>query len=179
LLPSPVDEHWHEYKTTITTVAERILGEMDKRRRSDWFDEECQVVTDEKNEAYKRMLQRSGTRGSTEEYRNKRREEKKVHRKKKCTYENQRINDIEGFRNKNETRRFYKLLNSERKTYKPRITMCRDVDGTILTGKTQILDRWVEHFDKILNSNGNTNEEVVVEDITEEVEEHPQPTKMK
>jgi hypothetical protein len=55
--------------------------------------------------------------------------------------------------------------------------MCRDVDGTILTGKTQILDRWVEHFDKLRNSNGNTNEEVVVEDITEEVEEHPQPTK--
>jgi hypothetical protein len=55
--------------------------------------------------------------------------------------------------------------------------MCRDVDGTILTGKTQILDRWVEHFDKLLNSNGNTNEEVVVEDIIEEVEEHPQPTK--
>jgi hypothetical protein len=34
-LVKSIDEHWHEYKTTITTVAERILGEMDKRRRSD------------------------------------------------------------------------------------------------------------------------------------------------
>jgi hypothetical protein len=115
-----MNDQWHEYKTIITTAAERTLGEIDKRRRNDWFDEECQAAINEKNEAYKQMLQRSGTRDSTEEYRNKRREEetrgevrREGHRKKKCTYENQRINDIEEFRNKNETRRFYKLLNSE------------------------------------------------------------------
>jgi hypothetical protein len=35
------------------------------------------------------MLQRVGTEQSTEEYKNKRREEKKVHREKKRNYENQ------------------------------------------------------------------------------------------
>jgi hypothetical protein len=39
------------------------------------FDDECEVVTREKNEVYVRMLQRSSKRGLTEEYRNKRREE--------------------------------------------------------------------------------------------------------
>jgi hypothetical protein len=36
------------------------------------------------------MLQRVGTRQSTEEYKNKRKEEKKAHREKKRNYENQR-----------------------------------------------------------------------------------------
>jgi hypothetical protein len=42
----------------------------------DWYDDECEVVTREKNEVYARMLQRRSTRELTEEYRNKRREEK-------------------------------------------------------------------------------------------------------
>jgi hypothetical protein len=50
---------------------------MDRREVKDRFDYECEVVTREKNEVCVRMLQRSSTRGLTEEYRNKRREEKR------------------------------------------------------------------------------------------------------
>jgi hypothetical protein len=50
---------------------------MEKMEVKDWFDDECKVVTREKNKVYARMLQRSSTRGLTEEYRNKRREEKR------------------------------------------------------------------------------------------------------
>jgi hypothetical protein len=50
---------------------------MERRDVKDWFDDECEVVTREKNEVYAQMLKRSSTRGLTEEYRNKRREEKR------------------------------------------------------------------------------------------------------
>jgi ssRNA-specific RNase YbeY (16S rRNA maturation enzyme) len=69
----------------ITTADEETLGEMGQREVKDWLGDECEVVTREKNEVYVRMLHRSSTRELTEEYRNKRREEKKVHRRKKRT----------------------------------------------------------------------------------------------
>jgi hypothetical protein len=45
------------------------------------------------------MLQRVSRRQSTEEYKNKRREEKNLHRKKKRNYENQWMKDTEESRN--------------------------------------------------------------------------------
>jgi hypothetical protein len=48
-----------------------------------WFDEECEQVTNQKIQAYKRMQQKNHTRGAVEEYCEVRREEKRVHKKKK------------------------------------------------------------------------------------------------
>jgi hypothetical protein len=45
---------------------------MNKVKANDWFDEECEVASWEKNKAYLLMLQRVSTRQSTEEYKNKR-----------------------------------------------------------------------------------------------------------
>jgi hypothetical protein len=60
-------------------------------------------------------------------------------------------------------------------SFKPRVTMCRDMDGNIITGKIQILDRWVEYSDELLNGNVNTHEQSAIEDYTEEVDENHLP----
>jgi hypothetical protein len=74
--------------SAITTAAEETIGVMDKMKTNDWFGEECKVASREKNKAYLLMIQRVGTGQSTKEYKNRRREGKKVHRKKKRNYEN-------------------------------------------------------------------------------------------
>jgi hypothetical protein len=79
LFVNSTNEHWH----AITTAAEETMGVMDKVKTNDWFDEEGEVASQEKNKAYLPILQRVSIRQSTEEYKNKRREEKKVHIKKK------------------------------------------------------------------------------------------------
>ncbi|PSN32704.1 hypothetical protein C0J52_24853, partial [Blattella germanica] len=80
-----------------------------KERVKEWFDEECEQITKEKNEAYLCMLQGSCTRGSTEEYKKRRREEKKIHRRKKRLYETELAKEIEENRVLN-IRKFYKRL---------------------------------------------------------------------
>jgi hypothetical protein len=82
-----IDEQWSTIRKAIITTAEETLGVTDKVKTKDWFDEECEAITEKKNRAYLQMPQRGHTRQSTEEYKNKRREEKKVHRKKR-EYEN-------------------------------------------------------------------------------------------
>jgi hypothetical protein len=141
----------------------------------DRFDDECEVVTREKNEVHVRMLQRSSTRRLTEEYRNKRRKKKSIegtnaHMKNQC------IKDTEELRNENESGKLYKPVNTEWKAFKPRVTMCKDMDGNIITGKIKILDRWVECFDELLNRNVCTHEHSPTEDYTEEVDENYKPT---
>jgi hypothetical protein len=77
------NEHWPAIKSAITTAAEETIGVMDKVKDNDWFDEECEVASWEKNKAYLLMLQRVSTRQSTEEYRNKRKEESSQKEEKK------------------------------------------------------------------------------------------------
>jgi hypothetical protein len=81
------DEQWSTIKKDIITTAEETLGVIDKVKTKYWFDEECEAVTENKNNIYLQMLQTGHTRESAEEYKNKRKEEKKIHRKKKREYE--------------------------------------------------------------------------------------------
>jgi hypothetical protein len=67
----------------MVNAADAVLGRIERVKPKNWFDEECEQMTDLKTRTYKRMQQKNYTRGAVEEYREARREEKKVHKKKK------------------------------------------------------------------------------------------------
>jgi hypothetical protein len=67
----------------IVNAGDAVLGRMERVKYKKWFDEECIQVTNQKNQAYKRMQQKNHTRGAVEEYREARKEEKRAHKKKK------------------------------------------------------------------------------------------------
>jgi phage host-nuclease inhibitor protein Gam len=93
------------------------------------FDEDCKRATDLKNEAYRSMQQRNHTRKSVEDYQTARREEKRLHKKKKRDFEKGLI-ELQYLRNLNEMRAFYKKLNQSHKNFQPRSTLCRHKDRT-------------------------------------------------
>ena len=162
-----VNEKWKLTATTTQDTAADILGYVRPRRNQHWFDDECELVTSEKNEAYQKMLQRS-TRATTEDYRFKRKREKRVHKRKKCEAEQAMYNDLERLSRMNETRLYYRKLNSSRKGFDPRVTMIRDHDGNILTDVKSILRRWQEHFDKLLNGDATLDPPPEVEHFPED-----------
>jgi hypothetical protein len=60
------------------------VGKQRTIRGEGWFDQECATeITDKKNKTYTMMVQRWFTRALREEYREARREEKKMHKRKK------------------------------------------------------------------------------------------------
>jgi len=77
-----VQEEWDICKSTIQQVAEEVLGRQVSRQRNEWFDKDCERATKEKNEAYLIMQQQRGTRNKVLRYQEKRREEKKTHKKR-------------------------------------------------------------------------------------------------
>jgi hypothetical protein len=54
---------WEDLRDAIVNAADAILRRMEKVKHKNWFDEECEQVTNLKTRAYKRMQQKNHTRG--------------------------------------------------------------------------------------------------------------------
>ena len=124
------EELWERCKTIIISVAEEVLGIMEPANKGTWFDDLCRAVTEDKNKACRNMQQGYGTRSSTEEYKEQRRKEKIIHKRKKKEWMNVEIENMELLRLKHEYRKFCKEINMARKQFKPRVCICRKEDGS-------------------------------------------------
>jgi len=77
-----IQEEWDLCKSTIQQVAEEVLGRQVSRKRNEWFDEDCERATKEKNEAYLIMQQQQhGTRNKFSDTRRKEERRRKYIRK--------------------------------------------------------------------------------------------------
>ncbi|XP_035787837.1 uncharacterized protein LOC118464508 [Anopheles albimanus] len=143
---------WPALKTCIISCAENILGRRRGNTRSDWFDEECRLVTERKNCAYQEAQQRHRTRASKGNYERLRKEEKKLHRIKKRKWEENRIRELEENRVRyGPTRQFYQAIAGYRKTAAPKVSCCRSKNGDVISNQPEVLSRWAQHFDELLN----------------------------
>jgi endonuclease/exonuclease/phosphatase family metal-dependent hydrolase len=136
-----LDSRWNKITGVIHKTAEETFGKASKKQSNDWFDKECREVTEVKNKAYVNMQQRSYTRASTEKYREARRKEKQVHKRKNKQYENEQVDRLEELGQQHQTRKFYRDINKVRKDFKPRLTVCKNKNGDIITEKGDILNR--------------------------------------
>lgn len=75
---------WENVKKVVTTVASEVVGYEERKKRNDWYDEECQIKVEERNKVQIKMLNRT-MRMDTENNRNRQREAKKMCRAKKKT----------------------------------------------------------------------------------------------
>ncbi|XP_039452865.2 uncharacterized protein LOC120431811 [Culex pipiens pallens] len=157
-----LDEQWGALQSIVNTTATEVIGTTRGRKPKGWFDAECQRVTDEKNEARKRMLVK-GTRRNCERYSELRRAEKRIHRRKEREYDETVLAEAEAQYNANDKRRFYATVNGVRRKTTPSPVMCNDTEGNLLTDKTAVAARWKEHFQQLLN--GETREGIVEDRI--------------
>ncbi|XP_038106501.1 craniofacial development protein 2-like [Culex quinquefasciatus] len=107
-----LDEQWGALHSIVNTTATEVIGTTRGRKPKGWFDAECQRVTDEKNEARKRMLVKS-TRRNCERYSELRRAEKRIHRRKEREYDERVLAEAQAQYNANDKRRFYATVNGD------------------------------------------------------------------
>uniref|UniRef100_A0A6P7G883 Uncharacterized protein LOC114336972 n=1 Tax=Diabrotica virgifera virgifera TaxID=50390 RepID=A0A6P7G883_DIAVI len=92
-----ISEQWEMCKNNIKDAANNILGPEKSPSRNDWFDAECEDITRRKNDAYKQMQQRK-TREKQQKYKDLRREEKCIHRRKRKIYEKRILEELEALK---------------------------------------------------------------------------------
>ena len=129
-----IQEKWDLCKSTIQQVAEEVLGRQVSRRRNEWFDEECERATKEKNEAHIIMQQQQhGTQNKVLRYQEKRREEKKIHKKRKREWEKKQLEELHDLYCTREARKLYSKVTETKKEFKPRVNICKDQSFAIRT----------------------------------------------
>jgi len=55
---SHIEEDWTQLKEVIMEAAEQTIRYQPKPERREWFDDECHKALEEKNEAYKKWIDR-------------------------------------------------------------------------------------------------------------------------
>uniref|UniRef100_A0A1I8NJJ8 Uncharacterized protein n=1 Tax=Musca domestica TaxID=7370 RepID=A0A1I8NJJ8_MUSDO len=142
--PDNIDAQWQRIAHSLQTAANATLGYQQHL--------ECRNATEEKNTAYRATLQTVATRNVRENYREKRKEEKRIFRKKKKEQEKREREQIEVYRSQNEVRKFYQRV-------KHQTEGCRDEEGNLVTDTDSVLRIWKEHFAKLLVSNNGEEED--------------------
>jgi hypothetical protein len=142
---------WTLLKNSITQTAGTISDRIERVTYRDWFDAECEQATITKTK-HTRMQQRNHIRKAVEEYRTARREEKRVHKQKMKIFIERGVEEFERLRSNNESKSFYRKQNKSRKDFQPRTILCRDKEGMFLSEEDDVLRRWAEHFDELLNT---------------------------
>ena len=125
----------------------RRVGRGNKNSR--WWDEEMRGLVKEKRELYEVQLQDKRD-VSVHAYRMKGREvKKKVRQKKKAANEKVGVNLSKYFvENK---KLFYREVNAERKVKEQMDFRIKDVNGEMLSEESEVLSRWSEYFEVLLN----------------------------
>jgi len=145
-----INEVWMLLKNAIMQTADTILNRIERVTYRNWCDAECEQATISKNKAYKRVQQKNHTWKAVEEYRTARSKEKRVHKQKKKIFIEHGL-EVEHLGSNNESKSFYQKLNKSRKEFQPRTILCRDKEGMLLSEENDLLRRWAEHYDELLN----------------------------
>ena len=149
-----VEDTWKDIKQVIYTAAENTLGQKEKRIRNGWYDEECKEMLEKQNSARLKMLQRK-TRSNIETFRNARREARRICRRKKKQYEEEKIEDLQDKYKRNAVKHFYEGIREMRTGFQPRTTMCKNRQGVIVGEENEVLEVWATYFKELLNPKVN------------------------
>jgi hypothetical protein len=158
ILPNTEDQHveaaWEDIKEAICKAADNTLGQKPRIVRSGWYDEECKEMLEEQNARLK-MLQRK-TRSNIKAYKEAHREARKVCRKKKKCYEEEKLEELQDKYKRNRLKQFYEGIRKIRTGFQPRTTMCKNKQGIIVVEEKEVLEVWAKYFRELLDPNVNT-----------------------
>lgn len=148
-----VEEDWEEIKDILLSASETLGRRKRENKNKGWYDEECRLGIKERNQARLTLLNEANEENK-EIYKTKKEKVKKLCRKKKREYEQQRLTEIEDMAKAKSTRKFYGEVGAQKKGFQPRVQFCRDSEGELVGDKQKIIKRWKEYFERLLNIGG-------------------------
>lgn len=169
-LSGSVEEKWSTFRSTIWEVSESTLGYAEKKC-ADWFDEnddELSRLFEERNQARIEMLNRN-TRSIRAKYKNSSRLLQKRCRELKNQWWQSKAAELQELADMNDIRGFHQGLKAvwgPRTSY-PDQLLASD-NQTLLTEKKDLLARWTEHFNTLLNEKNEVDQAV-----TDSIEQQP------
>lgn len=144
------NQAWNALKENITRATTSVLGHF-TTTKNPWFDAECSNAIEDRKLAREKFLQKPITQNKLI-FEEKQKLARKLIRKKKRDFMNYKLKRAENDRT-TDSRGFFKSINMFKsgniKNYGQFIT---DPDGSLLTERSDIANRWKEYFNELLNA---------------------------
>nr|VZI42375.1 unnamed protein product [Spirometra erinaceieuropaei] len=148
-----VENRWCQLRDTVQSTALAVLGRT-PRQHQDWFDDNDAAIRNllaEKNRLHKAYVDHLTEDNKAAFYRSRRQLQQRL-REMQDAWTARKDEEIQGYADRNEWKNFFSAIKA---VYGPPTKGTAPIliaDGcTLLTEKTQILQRWAEHFRGVLN----------------------------
>lgn len=157
-----IEEEWKTFKETILMTATEIcgvkkIGQKSKRKGSEWWSEELNVIIKRKKEVFAKYLA-TNSQATWEEYKRLRNEVKtKVKAAKKRAEERWSGKIVANYQERSKL--FWKEINKVRNKREDIINGVKTLDGNIVQDEREVEKRWSEHFGELLNAGRVDDEE--------------------
>ena len=149
-----LEKTWSEFRNATYSAAADVLGFV-KRKHQDWFDEndqEIQVLLDDMHEAHRKFIADKTSSANRTAYLEIKRVTQKRLRAMKNSWWEEKAAALQDAADTNNTKGLFEGLKA---IYGPRANGSSPIlkaDGTtLLTDRDDILGRWAEHFNSLLN----------------------------
>ena len=143
---------WNRLKVAATEAAKKTVR-FKKNKREDWFDSnnvEIQDLLNRKHAAYAKLQQCPWSPKLKNNFQELKRKAQRELRRLRDQWWKDRANHLQHLADRND-KRFYGELKKVIGPTHVCSTPLRSEDGQLVTGKTEILDRWKRHFNSLLN----------------------------
>ncbi|BHF82406.1 hypothetical protein SprV_0802554400 [Sparganum proliferum] len=158
-----VENRWCQLRDTIQSTALAILGRA-RRQHQDWFDDNDAVISNllaEKNRLHIAYVDHTTDDNRAAFYRSRRHHQQRL-REMRDAWTARKAEEIQGYADRNEWKNFFSAIKA---VYGPPTKgtggLLSDDGNTLLTEKTQILQRWAEHFRDVLNRPSTISDAVI------------------
>ena len=159
-----VEQDWVNFRDQVYSTAKETVG-VTKRKHQDWFDENdphIQALLDEKESRFKVHLSDPTSASKKNAYIQAKSVVQKELRAMQDTWFSNKAKEIQGYADSGNMKMFYASLSA---VYGPQASGSSPVlsaDGkTLHTEKEQILERWAEHFQSVLNRPSTINDDAI------------------
>ncbi|BHF85095.1 hypothetical protein SprV_1002825300 [Sparganum proliferum] len=136
-----------------SSTALAVLGRA-RRQHQDWFDDNDAVISNllaEKNRLHKAYVDHPTADNKAAFYRSRRQLQQRL-REMQDAWTARKAEEIQGYADRNEWKNFFSAIKAAYGPPTKGTAPLLSADGrTLLTEKTQILQRWAEHFRSVLN----------------------------
>ncbi|KAK3514603.1 hypothetical protein QTP70_021515 [Hemibagrus guttatus] len=161
---SSVDQEWTALQQVVFNTTKTSLGKPN-RRHQDWFDPDDQKLLqllNNRDQAHQKVLQSRSTRSTVAAYKVACRQLQQHTRSLKTAWWDRKAEELQGAADRNDMKGFYSGLKEIWGPQKKGPVQLKSADGQeIFSDNKRVLERWSEHFQKLLNVPGEIEPEAL------------------
>ena len=156
---------WDAFKDTTIKIAEEVLG-FPERKHHDWFDENDTLIKPLLKQLHVLQVEAindSGNNAKAAAHRSCKQQAQKSLRTMQNAWWQAQAAELQDAANRRDFKSFYQGLKAVHGPINKASPSVKSKDGTLLTEPSEVLDRWTEHFEGVLNQDSEFDMSVLDE----------------